>query len=78
MYSAKFKIEVPKLMKRFWGDNFYSAGEKKWGTSKADGYARGFNQFVLDPIFKVIRARILRKIVKQILIYLFLYRFLAQ
>merc|ERR1712147_147082 len=32
IYAAKFKIEVPKLMKRFWGDNFYSAAEKKWST----------------------------------------------
>jgi elongation factor 2 len=53
MYSSKFKIEVPKLMKRFWGDNFYSPSEKKWSTTRADGYQRGFCQFVLDPIFKV-------------------------
>jgi elongation factor 2 len=53
IYAAKFKIEVPKLMKRFWGDNFYSAAEKKWSTQAADGYTRGFCQFVLDPIFKV-------------------------
>jgi len=53
IYAAKFKIEVPKLMKRFWGDNFYSANEKKWATTSGEGYARGFCQFVLDPIFKV-------------------------
>jgi len=53
IYAAKFKIEVPKLMKRFWGDNFYSAAEKKWSTAAGEGYARGFTQFVLDPIFKV-------------------------
>jgi len=53
IYAAKFKIEVPKLMKRFWGDNFYSANEKKWATQSGEGYVRGFNQFVLDPIFKV-------------------------
>jgi len=53
MYASKFKIEVPKLMKRFWGDNFYSPAEKKWTNAKADGYVRGFNQFVLEPIFKV-------------------------
>jgi elongation factor 2 len=53
IYAAKFKIEVPKLMKRFWGDNFYSAAEKKWTTQSGEGYVRGFNQFVLDPIFKV-------------------------
>jgi len=56
MYSSKFKIEVPKLMKRFWGDNFYSAAEKKWSTNQGQGYVRGFCQFVLDPIFKVVRS----------------------
>jgi elongation factor 2 len=56
IYSAKFKIEVPKLMKRFWGDNFYNAAEKKWGTTAGDGYVRGFCQFVLDPIFKVVHS----------------------
>jgi elongation factor 2 len=53
IYAAKFKIEVPKLMKRFWGDNFYSASEKKWSTTNGEGFQRGFTQFVLDPIFKV-------------------------
>lgn len=53
IYSSKFKIEVPKLMKRFWGNNFYNAAEKKWSTTAESGYVRGFNQFVLDPIFKV-------------------------
>jgi elongation factor 2 len=53
-YSSKFKIEVPKLMVRFWGDNFYSPSEKKWTKEQGkEGYKRGFVQFVLDPIFKV-------------------------
>ncbi|CAF0827047.1 unnamed protein product [Brachionus calyciflorus] len=56
MYSSKFKIEVPKLMKRFWGDNFYSPSEKKWSTTGGEGYTRGFSQFVLDPIFKVVQS----------------------
>lgn len=41
-------------MKRLWGDNYYSPKEKKWNKSGGDGYVRGFNQFVLDPIYKVI------------------------
>jgi elongation factor 2 len=53
MYAAKMKIELPKLMKRFWGENYYSPTEKKWSTSKGEGYQRGFTAFVLDPIFKV-------------------------
>ncbi|CAF1174379.1 unnamed protein product [Adineta steineri] len=56
MYSSKFKIEVDKLMKRLWGDNFFSPSEKKWSKNGGDGYNRGFCQFVLDPIFKVFRA----------------------
>lgn len=56
IYSSKFKIEVPKLMQRFWGDNFYSPTEKKWSKNQNEGYVRGFCQFVLDPIFKVFSA----------------------
>jgi elongation factor 2 len=55
-YASKFKIEVPKLMQRFWGDNFYSPTEKKWAKEQREGYKRGFVQFVLDPIFKVVKA----------------------
>jgi len=56
-YSSKFKIETPKLMQRFWGDNYYSAEEKKWSKEKKnDTYKRGFVQFVLEPIFKVFSA----------------------
>jgi len=55
-YSNKFKIEVPKLMQRFWGDNFYSPTDKKWAKTHSEGYTRGFVQFVLDPIFKVVSS----------------------
>lgn len=53
IYSDKFKIETPKLMKRLWGDQFYNPKERKWNKSGGDGYVRGFCQFILDPIFKV-------------------------
>jgi len=53
IYSKKFKIEPAKLMKRLWGDQFYNPGTKKWNKSEGDGFVRGFNQFVLDPIYKV-------------------------
>ncbi|CAF4767053.1 unnamed protein product [Rotaria sp. Silwood1] len=56
MYASKFKIEVDKLMKRLWGDNFFSPAEKKWSKGGGEGYVRGFCQFVLDPIFKVFKA----------------------
>jgi len=37
MYASKFKIEVDKLMKRLWGDNFFSPTEKKWSKSGGEG-----------------------------------------
>lgn len=57
MYSKKFNIEIPKLMKRLWGDNFYDAKSKKWiknATTAAP--KRAFVQYILDPIYKVFDA----------------------
>ena len=53
IYSEKFKIEAHKLMKRFWGDQFYNPKEKKWDKECKAGYVRGFTQYILDPIYKV-------------------------
>lgn len=30
IYASKFGIEKNKLMKKFWGDNFFDAKAKKW------------------------------------------------
>ena len=51
IYASKFKIEPKKLMKRLWGDNFFSPEDKKWKKESAKGYVRGFCQFILDPIY---------------------------
>lgn len=56
IYATKFKIEPKKLMNRLWGSSFYNAKEKKWKKEFSAGYVRGFNQFVLDPIYKVFDA----------------------
>jgi len=56
IYAAKFKIEPVKLMKRLWGDQYYNGKEKKWNKTGGSGYVRGFNQFVLDPIYKMFDA----------------------
>lgn len=47
------KCDVVKFMGRLWGDQFYSPKEKKWTKEKKEGYTRGFNMFVLDPIYRV-------------------------
>ncbi|KAJ7371519.1 Elongation factor 2 [Desmophyllum pertusum] len=56
IYSKKFKIEPAKLMKRLWGDQFYNPKTKKWNKTEGEGFTRGFNQFVLDPIYKMFDA----------------------
>jgi len=56
IYASKFKIEPKKLMKRLWGDNFFSPTEKKWKKESTKGYVRGFCQFILDPIYKMFDA----------------------
>jgi len=56
IYAAKFKIEPAKLMKRLWGDNYFSPKDKKWNKTGGEGYIRGFNQFILDPIYKMFDA----------------------
>lgn len=40
-------------MKNLWGDRFFDLKTKKWSSQQSEGSKRGFNQFVLDPIFKV-------------------------
>uniref|UniRef100_H2YMS5 Elongation factor 2 n=1 Tax=Ciona savignyi TaxID=51511 RepID=H2YMS5_CIOSA len=56
MYAKKFNIQLKKLMKRLWGDNFYNAKTKKWSDKKENSNVRAFNLFVLDPIYKVFDA----------------------
>ena len=54
IYAVKFNIEHSKLMKRLWGNQFFSTKEKKWSKSQPDAtYVRGFTQFILTPIYQV-------------------------
>jgi elongation factor 2 len=55
MYSAKFGVAVPKLMKKLWGDHYYDAAAKKWTkqpiSSKTNKpLKRAFCQFVMEPV----------------------------
>merc|ERR1719510_497712 len=56
LYSAKFKIDVEKFMKKLWGENFFNPKTKKWSKTKAADNVRSFNQYILDPIYKVFDA----------------------
>ena len=59
-YAKKFGVDKDKMMAKLWGDNFFNPTTKKWSTkaTDADGKPldRAFNQFVLDPIFKIFES----------------------
>lgn len=40
-------------MKNLWGDRFFNLKTKKWSSTQDADSKRGFNHFVLDPIYKV-------------------------
>ncbi|RYP91407.1 hypothetical protein DL770_002452 [Monosporascus sp. CRB-9-2] len=58
-YAKKFGVDRNKMMERLWGDNYFNPKTKKWTTkSSHEGQEleRAFNQFILDPIFKIFSA----------------------
>ncbi|WAR08245.1 EF2-like protein [Mya arenaria] len=56
MYADRFKVKAEKLRRRLWGDHFYSATDRKWRKTPAEGFTRGFNLFVVEPLVKMLRA----------------------
>ncbi|KAL9125908.1 MAG: hypothetical protein Q9217_004955 [Psora testacea] len=58
-YAKKFGVDKAKMMERLWGDNYFNPKTKKWtkvGTHEGQTLERAFNQFILDPIFKIFGA----------------------
>ncbi|KAF8249877.1 elongation factor 2 [Wilcoxina mikolae CBS 423.85] len=58
-YAKKFGVDKTKMMERLWGDSFFNPKTKKW--TKIEQFEgkpleRSFNQFILDPIFKIFSA----------------------
>jgi len=56
MYAAKMGSEPKKLLKNLWGNRFFYAKEKKWKSEEGAGGKRGFNMFVLEPIYQLFKA----------------------
>jgi len=58
-YSTKFKLDRLKLMKKFWGDNYFNPGKKQFQTSDTDDNGkqlpRCFVQFIMRPIIQLCR-----------------------
>jgi elongation factor 2 len=56
-YAKKFGVSKDKLMPKLWGDNYFNPKTKKWSSKSVDAdgkpLERGFNMFVLDPIFRI-------------------------
>ncbi|KAK7958163.1 elongation factor 2 [Apiospora saccharicola] len=58
-YAKKFGVDRNKMMERLWGDNYFNPHTKKWttkSTHEGKELERAFNQFILDPIFKIFSA----------------------
>ncbi|KAI5842870.1 elongation factor 2 [Tricharina praecox] len=58
-YAKKFGVDKEKMMERLWGDSFFNPKTKKWTkVEQYEGKAleRAFNQFILDPIFRIFAA----------------------
>ncbi|KAI9300546.1 P-loop containing nucleoside triphosphate hydrolase protein [Cunninghamella echinulata] len=58
IYSKKFGINEEKILKKLWGDHYFNPSTKKWSKKQRtndDGkpFERGFNLFVLGPIYKI-------------------------
>jgi len=56
IYAKKFGVDVEKLMKKLWGENFFNPKTKKWAKTKGDDNTRSFCMYVLDPIYKMFDA----------------------
>jgi len=60
MYSNKFGMSTERLMKKFWGDNFWDPKENKWVKKQTGSLERGFAQFVMKPV-KVMMDSLMNK-----------------
>ena len=57
-YSEKFKLDRERLMKKFWGENYFNPAAKKFQTEpEADGkqLQRCFVQFIMRPVIQLCR-----------------------
>jgi len=56
MYASKFGVDIEKMMKKLWGENFFNSKTKKWSKVKDENNKRSFTMYVLDPIYMVFDA----------------------
>jgi elongation factor 2 len=59
IYGKKFGVDTEKMMKRLWGENYFSAKKKVWtnkSTYEGETLRRAFCQFIMDPICNLCQA----------------------
>lgn len=59
LYQRKKQKCFAGFINKLWGENYFNPTEKKWQSTSRDlangeTLVRGFNQYVLDPIYKVL------------------------
>lgn len=56
--NKKKKHSNPSLVHKLWGENYFDPASNKWQTSEGDSSGqklnRSFNQYVLEPLYKVL------------------------
>jgi len=63
LYANKFGMSKEKLIKKFWGNNFWNEKEGKWVKKNPDkSLPRGFCEFVLKPLKTLVDAIMDKKI----------------
>lgn len=56
MYADKFGVSEDKMLTKLWGNNFYNPETKKWYKTQEENCVRGFNKFVVEPLYKVLHS----------------------
>lgn len=58
--EEKTNVSKDKYMERLWGESFYSSKNRKWMSYEQsrtiDDAKRGFNQFILQPMYQLLNA----------------------
>merc|ERR1719504_98687 len=59
IYGKKFGVDTAKMMKRLWGESYFSAKKKVWTNKpqhEGEQLRRAFCQFIMDPICNLCKA----------------------
>jgi len=60
MYAKKFGVDRERMMRKLWGDNYFDPEKKHWlekpTSASGQPLKRAFNQFVLDPIYRLFES----------------------